>query len=902
VSSTDLLKQVTDGLWSLADDAAKNLATEATTFAEDPGAPDPIKGRLLQEFATLPAGNPLVELVREVLGELPAGGPVRLHGWRRAGGAPLGVALVATQGSAMAVLAVTPGSPTQLDVVVSPGATISADFGSDPWKGSAAVSAAVWDTVISPGVAPDPPQGTVTIDAARTTPVTVGPATGPGFSVRGIAARLTVSPAASPTFRLELRGFRAALLPPPIADLLGAGGDRSTAESNLHLVADRAEGLRFDGSGLRVELPGRLALPGVTARDFAVEMRLGARGPELGASLDLRASLPGLPVGAQLDGIRLTAPFAVDPNLIGPVLDALDSPLPDGLGIELTLPMVSGGGAVAKLGEGSYGGVLELALGVLRVQGIAVVDLPQDGKPVSILVLLTATFPYPGIQIGFGFAIDAVGGLVGINRGVDTDALRALVSDGNVDRVLFPENAVARAREITGSLETIFPPDRGHHVIAPMVRINWGGRLVTISGALVLAVPGRPQVLLLGRLLVAIPDPAAPLIRLQASVLGKIDLSVPETEVLVSLAGSRIVAVPVSGEVYLLARGGENAVFVLSAGGFHPRYTRPPRVPELDRLTIDLGGGYLGLRAEAYLAVTSNALMFGADVQLDATIAGCGVEGRLGLDALFRWEPTFSFSVRVYAHVAVLAFGHHLAGVGLDFTLEGPAPFHAFGTGRISILWWHVSLDFDVRWGDAPQSLPRAPEIQPQLEDALRAASAWSVERPPEERSPVRLTDTARDDLAKGRAVEADARVRVNQTVVPLDTTISRFARSRIPDQRWSIAADGEQVRDDFMPAEFFDLTEDEQLTAPAFLEFTSGARLGTEEVRSGTRRPVDDSYETGYKVEPGFQPSPPGRQFGLVAGNFALETFARVTREEERLTLWRATQAVLPTDKVVVG
>ena len=60
---------------------------------------------------------------------------------------------------------------------------------------------------------------------------------------------------------------------------------------------------------------------------------------------------------------------------------------------------------------------------------------------------------------------------------------------------------------------------------------------------------------------------------------------------LVSLAGSWIVGLAVRGEMYLLVRGGAQPEFVLSAGGFHPRYTRPPGVPALQRLQIDLAPG-----------------------------------------------------------------------------------------------------------------------------------------------------------------------------------------------------------------------------------------------------------------------------------------------------------------------
>ena len=894
VNPVELLRHLAERLWALARDAADELAAGAANFLPEPNAPAPLQGRLLTAFATLPQTNALARLARDILGELPEGGPIRVHGWRRSPEPPIGVALVLTEGDDRAVLAITPSDPPKLDVVVTAGAAISVESGTGPWRARAAVSSdVVWDAELSPNTPAPSPSGTATIAIQRVEPFRIGPPQGPGLSARTISCELRASPGSATSFRLNAEEFSAALLPEPIAALLGAGRDRATAPTRLGLAADALGGLRFGESGVRVELPGRLSLPGVSAHGFGLELAGHDAGLALTAAVSLKAQLPGVPVTAQIEGVGITVPFSVTNAALGPP-SAIEPPLPTGIGLELGLPPVSGGGDVRRTATG-YAGVFDVDLGVFRVQALGVLEPPAGGRPTSLLALLAAMFPYPGIQLGFGFAIDAVGGLVGINRRVDVERLRALVGDGQADRILFPENAVARAREITDSLDAVFPSARGRFVVGPTVRINWGGRMVTLAGAVVLDLPGPRQVLLLGRLLVAVPDPAAPLIRLQASVLGRIDPTVPETELLASLAGSRIVAVPVDGEIYLLVRGGPQAVFVLSAGGFHPRYTRPPGVPALRRVTMDLGGGFLGLRAEAYLAVTSNAMMFGAKLQLDATIAGCGVEGHLGLDALFVWEPTFSFSVHVYASVAVRAFGRRLASVGLDFTLEGPAPWHAFGTGSISVLFWDVSLDFDVRWGDAPTARLEERDIFPLLERALANPEAWTAERPLEQRNGVRLTDAARADLTNGRAVQADVTLRISQNVVPLGEPITRFARTHIPRQQWDMLGDGAAITDRFIPGEFFDLTEDEQLTLPAFAEVQSGITISERDVVSGPAHVVDDSYETGYKVEPGFQPADPGISFNLTIGRFSLELFAHVATPSERLDRWRLAQKTLP-------
>ena len=72
----------------------------------------------------------------------------------------------------------------------------------------------------------------------------------------------------------------------------------------------------------------------------------------------------------------------------------------------------------------------------------------------------------------FYLLTSAIGGLVGINHRVDVTALRQLVSDGNADRVLFPDKLVERADEVMSALSASFPPARGRFVIAPMVRIS----------------------------------------------------------------------------------------------------------------------------------------------------------------------------------------------------------------------------------------------------------------------------------------------------------------------------------------------------------------------------------------------------------------------------------------------
>lgn len=902
----ELLRQVTDRLRTLAEDALAGLVRQLPELGDDPSAAGTaLAGRLLSVHDRMPAGNSLVELLREIVGDLDADSPVRLHGWRRAPGAQLGLALVLTDPAGRAVLGMTPAGPV-FDLVVTPLQNLSMPARvTGPWSAQAAISAPEgWDAVFGPGLPPAPPEGTATVRLERTGRLAAGMTDGPGFSVDGLAVTLTAAPGSPPNVELELRGLAAAILPRALAELIGVGASGpmtgGSGPVSATLRADRTGGLRFSSGALRIALPLQLNGAGVQSRGAALELTSDGADPRLALSVSVSAGLPGLPLHISLDGAGLDLPVVFSPTA-RPGLDPgrLREVFPEGIGTELTLPPVSGGGVVRRTPDQGYAGVISVDLAVLQLQAIALFRPPAGGAPTSFLVLLSAAFPEPGIQLGLGFALDALGGLVGINRGVEVAELQRLVSDGNADRVLFPENAVARAPEIVGSLMAVFPVTTGRMLIGPMLRINWGGRMVSLSGALILELPAPVRAVLLGRLLVSLPDPVVPLIRLQASVLGRIDPSVPVVELLVSLAGSWIVGLSIRGEIYLLVRGGSQPQFVLSAGGFHPRYLRPAGVPALQRLHVDLApGGGFGLRMEAYLAVTSNAVMFGGQVQLEAMIAGCGVQGWLGLDALFVFDPVFAFSVHVRAGVAVRAFGARLASVGLDFTLEGPAPWHAFGTGSVSVLFWDADLDFDIRWGSPPSlTQPSGRDPLDPLREAIGRSKAWAAERPAAERTALSFTPDATGKLARGALVHPDATLRVVQDVVPLGVPIARFERRPVPVQTWtiqSVVIGAPQPADvlaslpeRFVPGEFFNFTEDQQLTEPAFVSYAGGVRVGTDGELLGTGHRADDGFETVY------EPPLLNREFSPWAGLFSLEAVCTVTAAE-RLERWRAPEVTV--------
>src|SRR6185312_13563334 len=111
---------------------------------------------------------------------------------------------------------------------------------------------------------------------------------------------------------------------------------------------------------------------------------------------------------------------------------------------------VAGGGYISfNPDKKRYAGVLEVAiLDVVTVKVIAVLDtvLPDGSPGYSLLFIIT--FDLQPIQLGFGFTLNGVGGLGGVNRTMVISALQAGLRAHSLDHVLFPPDPVENAPQI----------------------------------------------------------------------------------------------------------------------------------------------------------------------------------------------------------------------------------------------------------------------------------------------------------------------------------------------------------------------------------------------------------------------------------------------------------------------
>ncbi|MFI8521813.1 DUF6603 domain-containing protein [Streptomyces sp. NPDC085481] len=641
-------------------------------------------------------------------------------------------------------------------------------------------------------------------------------------------------------------------------------------------LAFRADGVDVglsDSELLKLLVPGGLVLKGrlgVTLDKTGWRLEGGGKGkgiavPLKGTPSGLRA--PSLYVSARDGGLRLDASFGA--SLLGLADATVDgvglevrpagggytvTPVPpNGVGLALSLGPAKGGGFLSEQ-DGQYRGALSLSLGVVEVRAFGILDT----RPVSVLVSMSAEFT-PAIELGLAFTLNAVGGLLGIGRALDRAGLAQVVQSGHLDDLLFPADAAAAAPRILASLGAVFPARSGSTVVGPMFRVGWGRPVsfLTADVGVVLELPSG-VVGILGRLRVALPAPQAPILDLRASVAGVVDAANGLVEINANLAGSRLLTASIEGGLALRIKSGQDATFILSAGGFHPRFTPPAGFPTPKRLTIPIADSpLLRIVFSGYFALTPGTVQAGAELSAVIGSRSTGVSGRLSFDALVRWEPSFGVMLDLAGSFALRVSGATLCSVGLRVHVDGPTPcWHVAGRASVSILFFDVSFPFDEHWNCTGEAkAPPPPDVCRLLEQALDDPHSWEPVLPDGARTMVSLR--ADDAAAGGRLLHPLGRLRFSQRTVPLDVPVVRFGPGRLPapPPKFSVkvtfaagAGSAQPVQEDFARADFFDLTDDEKLTQPAFERLRSGSEL-TPPASATTARShsVAVEYETKW-------------------------------------------------------
>jgi hypothetical protein len=644
-------------------------------------------------------------------------------------------------------------------------------------------------------------------------------------------------------------------------------GTRIQADFAMLMGMSSSRGFYFTGSSaLEIRLPVHIAIGPISLEGLTLTLKIAQNQStgvlELPISLgaDIKAELG--PLVAVVQNMGLTAKFSFPKDNSGNLggsaqLDFTFKP-PNGVGLSIDAGGIKGAGFLyLDFDKGEYIGALELEFqGMFSLKAVGLINtkMPDGSNGFALLIIIVAEFS--PIQLGFGFSLNGVGGLLGLNRTVRLDVLRTGVKTGALNSVLFPDDVVANITRIVSDLKQIFPIETGHFLIGPMAKIGWGSSILTLELGLLLDIP-RPIFAILGVLRLTLPTEDAPVLKLQVNFLGVVDFENQYISFDASLFDSKLLIFTITGDMALRINWGAKALFIMSVGGFHPAFKDAPAdLQHMTRLTIALlSGDNPRVTIQCYFAVTSNTVQFGAKAELYAEAAGFSVHGYIGFDVLFQFDP-FHFVAELYAGVELKHGSSTIMSLKLRGALSGPEPWDVRGEASFSVLFFEVSVGFHETWGNDPNALPKETEdVRALLVAQIGDDRNWRALVP--DNNHLHVTVKKIETEAAAIVVHPFGTLTFSESAVPLNYTIDKFGqKAPLDDKRFALTnvhtgttdLPTTPVKDRFAPAQFKAMKDSEKLGAPSFQMMESGIALsGTANVTTPAPINKNVDYEVSY-------------------------------------------------------
>jgi len=631
-------------------------------------------------------------------------------------------------------------------------------------------------------------------------------------------------------------------------------------------------GFHLDGgTRARVLVPiGRTILSTVTVHHIELGLGPSHHGRDFELEMSGAFALRIGPFAASVDRLGMTVDMAFRDGNLRFIDLGIDFKPPNGIGLVLDAGIVKGGGYLfLDPDKGEYAGALELKFMVVGIKaiGILTTKMPDGSSGWALLLMIFGQFP--PIQLGFGFVLTGIGGMIGLQHSTSIEGLQASLASGVLDDILFPSDPVAEAPRIINRLRTVFPVTPRALTIGPFLELGWGTPpLVTIRMGVIIQLDNalggdRPasfsKIVILGQLRLFLPEEKIGVVKILCDFLGFYDFDAQRLGFVARLRDSRVAGtIELVGMLVVRVDFGAHPTFLIAAGGFSPMFQdRPADLPEIERIGVKVPvSPLLKLEGYFYTALTPATVQAGAILVIQYKLGPIDFSGSLEFHAIIYLQPVFHFAVQLKISIAVKFKGHRLAGISLALTVEGPGRWHAFGKATFSILFWDIDIDFDEAWGTAPQLPPVTTKVSQELASAMRDKGNWSAQLPAREESIVTLSPAS---PSTGILAHPLGRLVVTQKVAPLGLTLQRFGDTGIDGaSKFEITAvkigDGsaefETVTEFFARAQFLNMTEEQKLSEPSFCPLASGASLGTSDFKIPDGLAIEVTYETKY-LEP---------------------------------------------------
>ena len=631
-------------------------------------------------------------------------------------------------------------------------------------------------------------------------------------------------------------------------------GTKIDADFSLLMGISTERGFYFSGSSaLEVRLPAHIQIGPISIEALTLTAALDGGNIPLSIGADIKASLG--PIEAVVQNMGITATLSFPPGNtgnLGPAQLDIGFKPPNGVGLRVAAGPITGGGFLSlDYAKGEYIGALELSFkGVFSLKAVGIINtrMPDGSKGFALLILVTAEFT--PIQLGYGFTLMGVGGLLGLNRTLDSEALRLGVRTGGVSSVLFPPDVIGNIVRIVSDLKAFFPIALGHFVVAPMGKIGWAS-ILSLEVGIILDIPA-PQLTIIGVLRCILPTEDEAVLKLQVNFAGGIDLERGLIWFDASLFDSSLLVFTLSGDMALRIGWGVEKMLILSIGGFHPAFKEvPPDLTGMRRLGIALmSGDNPRIMAQMYFALTSNSLQSGARVELYAAAAGFNIYGFLGYDLLVQFIP-FHFVANIYAGLALRSGNDVIAGVDVSCELSGPTPWHAKGHASLKFFFFSVTVGFDETWGMDPLTvLLELVDVLTQVVNAVKDGRNWTTTLPQNAQQTITLRQVTPPTDAL--LLHPFGVLQVSQKIAPLGMAIDKFGNQQPTGATtFAVAWTGgtaEETREEFAMANFVKMSDSEKLSRKSFEQMKSGLRFtGGEAASAGRAVPRDVTYEMSY-------------------------------------------------------
>lgn len=571
------------------------------------------------------------------------------------------------------------------------------------------------------------------------------------------------------------------------------------------------------------------------------------RGAELEASIGLRLGIGPLDISADRLGLlaKLAFPEKADGNLMGADF-SLDLKPPSGIGFLLKGKYLTGGGFLyIDTDRGEYMGIAQLSFKNkynIKAFGIILTKLPNGKKGFSFVLMLTIETSF---QLGLGFQLTGVGGLVGINRRVEISRLQEGMRSNQYDDILFPANPMANPYGFLNAINSVFPVAEDQYVIGLLLQVAWGPKgLISIEAGFIIEFPEPVRLTIIGVLKALVKKKVKgkeiTALNLQCNFLGIFEFEKQFIRLDAVLFNSTISGLKLEGDLALRIRYNSNPDFVLSVGGFHPNF-QPPALDlpaEIKRLQIILRSGNPSIVVSAYVAVTANTFQFGVAGVLKFEKWGVKILGELSFDALFQFSP-FCFEISVHFLLSASWKGYEFAAIELNGLFSGISPWHVEGSLRLKVWIFSKSVHLDESWGDDDNTRLESVRVIPLLTDDLKNPGNWEAKTG---RTRVLITTRKQDVSASGQLfLHPNELLSVRQNTVPLSLKIDKFGE-REPEgaRKFTIQLLGRDgaplvatsVRNHFAPAQFVNLSDEQKLSVASYELFDSGLSFeGLDEV-----------------------------------------------------------------------